>query len=92
MGMFDTVHVPCPGCEKGLGFQSKGGPCILRDYTLFDAPPEVLVDVAGDAETCPNCGSVAQIVAQIVAWIEIKNSSPPRVTKVFGREQNDDDY
>ena len=56
MGMFDSVWVPCPNCEKRNEFQSKGGECILESFTLESAPPRVLLDLHPNALTCDYCG------------------------------------
>lgn len=54
MGMFDTVWLPCPNCGKQVGFQSKAGECILRDYSCA-APIAIAEDVDGDTESCEGC-------------------------------------
>ncbi|WP_156829747.1 hypothetical protein [Methylovulum miyakonense] len=45
MGMFDSVYVPCPKCGELNEFQSKGGDCLLNEYTLENAPANVLLDI-----------------------------------------------
>ena len=45
MGMFDSVKVPCPKCGELYEAQSKGGDCLLRTYSLDEAPADVLSDV-----------------------------------------------
>lgn len=45
MGCYDSVQVPCPVCGKLYYAQSKGGPCKLKDYTLENAPQDVLSDI-----------------------------------------------
>jgi|JI10StandDraft_1071094.scaffolds.fasta_scaffold1811746_1 transcription elongation factor Elf1 len=57
MGMFDSVKVPCPKCGKEQLFQSKGGDCILEEYTLENAPLDVLMDINRHAPYgCLKCG------------------------------------
>lgn len=74
MGMFDVVHVPCPICGTTSEFQSKGGSCLLQDFALADAPPEVLQDVNRHSPyTCPNCETVFQVELgeekRVVRWL-----------------------
>lgn len=54
MGMFDSVYVKCPDCEQEVEIQSKAGACILSSYTLDNAPPEILLDIANDTVWCKN--------------------------------------
>lgn len=56
MGMFDTVLVKCPNCGELNAFQSKGGECLLRTYTLEEAPPDVLSDVNRHSPYTCSCG------------------------------------
>lgn len=56
MGMFDTVWVKCPNCEKENGFQSKSGECILADYNLDNCPADVLVNVNRHSPIRCSCG------------------------------------
>lgn len=72
MGMFDSVWVPCPKCGALAEFQSKGGDCSLTDYTLDNAPPEVLGDVNRHSpQTCEKCGTTFRVRMQIFASSEI---------------------
>lgn len=48
MGMFDSVFVDCPHCGIKSELQTKQGKCILGKYDLVNAPPEVLLGVAGE--------------------------------------------
>lgn len=58
MGTYDSVLVPCPKCGVASEFQSKGGDCFLREYTLENAPADVLSDVNRHApNTCEKCGT-----------------------------------
>lgn len=58
MGMYDTVIVPCPKCGEESEFQSKGGDCILAEYTLQNCPQDVLSDVNRHSpNTCDRCGT-----------------------------------
>jgi hypothetical protein len=66
MGMFDRVWAACPHCETRLELQSKGGRCSLYDYTLYDAPANVLGYMEGDEVTCGTCRRTwrVQVAAQ----------------------------
>lgn len=66
MGMFDYVNVLCR-CGHEVKFQSKAGPCKLAEYTLTDAPGPVLVDINGDAQTCPWCNRTVRITSHTFA-------------------------
>ena len=58
MGMFDSVNVNCPSCGFEALFQSKGGDCILRNYTLKNVTEDVLSDVNRHSPcTCRKCGT-----------------------------------
>jgi hypothetical protein len=57
MGMFDTVHVPCPKCGERRDFQTKSGSCCLAHYELDAAPLDVMTDVNRHApQHCRKCG------------------------------------
>jgi len=57
MGCYDTVLLPCPKCEQLYEAQSKGGDCILKDYTLENAPEDVLSNVNRHAPFVCDCGT-----------------------------------
>lgn len=62
MGMFDSVTVPCPECKDDIiEFQSKAGPCELRNYPICEVPTEIAKDIDGDTACCRGCGHVARI-------------------------------
>jgi len=62
MGMFDSVYVPCPKCGELNEFQSKGGDCLLIEYTLENAPANVLLDMNRHSPaTCRNCGTTYEV-------------------------------
>jgi len=56
MGMFDSVMVPCPRCGSETEAQSKSGACLLDEYTLDDAPGDVMLDVNRHAPFSCSCG------------------------------------
>ena len=55
MGMYDKVWVACPKCGKNIEEQSKAGECLLIDYTINNAPLEILVDIDGGELYCEPC-------------------------------------
>lgn len=56
MGCYDSVMVPCPECGTENEFQSKGGDCLLRTFTLDNCPPDVMENINRHApKTCKNC-------------------------------------
>lgn len=68
MGMFDSVHVPCPECATPYEFQSKGGICMLESYTLENAPLCVLGDLSPTVAKCKKCGSGFKVEVSCMAW------------------------
>jgi hypothetical protein len=62
MSLFDRVWIRCPFCDNELEFQSHSGDCKLDDYTLYDAPQEVLADLIGEEIICDNCGKESKLV------------------------------
>ena len=71
MGLYDTVHVPCPNCGTLSEFQSKSGDCTLSNYQLSNAPADVLVDINRHApNTCDKCGTKYFVKTEITtkAW------------------------
>ena len=62
MGMYDIIRAPCPKCSTPIELQSKSGACLLQEFTLDDAPPEVLAGVNALAPyRCGRCGSYVRI-------------------------------
>ena len=61
MGMYDTVIVPCPGCAKEAGFQSKSGECELQTFDLKDCPVNILADVNRHSPYNCDCGAVFEV-------------------------------
>jgi len=57
MGLFDSLYVPCPHCERPVEFQSKALPePYMNQFTLKDAPSDILWDVMNWPEYCKHCG------------------------------------
>lgn len=71
MGSFDTVSINCPKCGYKSQTQSKAGSCSLNDYTRWDAPPEILVDIARNPICCYVCGTNFVVKIQVISEIEI---------------------
>lgn len=93
MGMFDRVMVPCPSCGTVNEFQSKGGRCLLLQYTLADAPVDVLGGVVDDVEQCSNCGAEYRIQARCKAKAVLaRDYVNPHDSYVYGPdEENPED-
>ncbi len=68
MGCYDTVRFPCPyGCGQFVEAQSKAGDCHLRVYSLEDAPPIIVADIAAPHKHyCPS-GHVVEVVVHVLA-------------------------
>ena len=56
MGSYASVYAKCPTCGKIIEFQSKEGECQLNNYTVDDAPANVLWDVLNEPHYCCHCG------------------------------------
>lgn len=56
MGMFDSVWVKCPKCNEENEFQTKSGDCLLRNFTIENAPNEVMEDVNRHSPCECECG------------------------------------
>ncbi len=69
MGMFDRVWTKCPACGRDLEFQSKSGPCQLRDFDLSNVPPAVVEDLVGDVKAC-ECGAAWRIRVVLMTTLE----------------------
>jgi hypothetical protein len=69
MGMFDTIHVKCPGCQTTVEVQSKAGKCRLKNYHTGAVPVSIAASLDGTTEDCPSCGVTLKFTAYM----------PPRV-------------
>lgn len=84
MGMYDTVHIPCPKCGVDVGVQSKGGECLLGNFTLDSAPVEVLLGLRdrGYLDQCKECQVYLKPVIEVqrpIVWLE--QVAPPKAQK-----------
>lgn len=61
MGMFDSVWVRCCICGNKIEFQSKGGPCQLRDYDAENVPADVASSLTQE-KTCGTCNTVLRVM------------------------------
>jgi len=57
MGMFDSVWIRCRECNEEVEFQSKAGPCQLKDYGQDAVPTEIAKDLLGSSRRC-SCGTI----------------------------------
>ena len=80
MGMFDIVMVPCPSCGECAEFQSKSGACRLAEFTLEEAPDDVLLDVNRHAPNrCRTCSTFFAVDVQPRA---LRQAAAPTVDQV----------
>lgn len=69
MGLYDSVYVKCPDCydrdsdDPGAGLIE----CSMNRYTVEDAPPEVLEDLADESKKCPRCGTYVRTEVMMLA-------------------------
>ncbi len=90
MGMFDSVMVPCPSCGTVNEFQSKGGVCGLREYTLETAPVDVLGGMTYYTEQCKNCGAEYRIQVKCKAKAVLaRDYVNPHDAYVYGPDEED---
>lgn len=61
MGVFNTIWVDCPRCDKPVEFQSKSGSCSMASYHITRMPVEDFSGIAGDQVCCDHCGFVVGV-------------------------------
>jgi hypothetical protein len=61
MGMYDSVWVKCPKCEKENEFQTKSGDCLLQNYTLENCPVDTLTNVNRHSPCNCGCGAIYEV-------------------------------
>ncbi len=66
MGCFDSVNVPCPRCGHVNVLQNKAGPCLLNTYSLWNAPLDILADLADTRELCEKCEGAYTFHVQLI--------------------------
>lgn len=69
MGMFDSVLVKCPECNKDIEFQSKADECMCRTYSISNAPNSIKGDLHGETQICDTCGHYAEIETQCIMMV-----------------------
>jgi hypothetical protein len=62
MGMFDSVHVVCPFCDKETELQSKAGYCRLDNFYQHKVPPALAADLKG-LHACDHCHEEFEVYA-----------------------------
>jgi hypothetical protein len=67
MGLYDSLYVNCPDCERKIEFQSKAGDCGLSRYFLEDVPAPILADLNGETMEC-ECGTTVEIVSTVSGY------------------------
>lgn len=77
MGLYDSLYVRCPSCEKEIEFQSKADEeMYCRRFTFENVPDVILEDLNYEIEECPGCSSLVQIrvKSKPVGYAEIVGS------------------
>jgi len=77
MGMYDSIWVNCPKCNKESEFQSKGGDCYLSNYTLENCPNDVLKDANRHSPNKCDCGAVFEIDIELRKPIQLTTKQAP---------------
>jgi hypothetical protein len=72
MGCFDSVYIRCPECREQVEFQSKAGDCLLESFNEDNVPSKVALDINGEDETCPKCGIMFTVVAEIIQTCRVR--------------------
>lgn len=80
MGVYDSIWVPCPNCQKPYEAQTKSGPCILDVFTLADAPDDVLEDVNRHAPFTCECGCEFKVIGRKTMAVPVINVQGPTLT------------
>lgn len=83
MGCYDTVIIPCPNCGEPYAAQSKGGKCFLDNYSLDNAPQDVLADVNRHAPfTCDQCETIFEVIFKVKAVAVLAKETHQKETSV----------
>lgn len=70
MSCFDTIKIYCPKCLSIIIEQSKADKCILKEYTLDNAPLKILADIDGNEYKCNKCGIWFKIETEICSYVK----------------------
>lgn len=57
MGVFDYIYLKCPHCGEQIEEQSKGGNSCQAQYTLENAPVDVIEYIINKEFFCNNCNT-----------------------------------
>ena len=76
MGMFDSLYVKCPHCNKLIEFQSKSGSCGLWEFNLRNLPSHVARGMNGQIIKCDKCGKNIKFTCKLP-----NTNFPKRITK-----------
>ncbi len=55
MGVFDYIYLKCPNCGEEVEEQSKGGDSCQAQYTLENAPVNVVEYIIDEDFFCEEC-------------------------------------
>lgn len=72
MGMFDTLHAPCPRCGTIVTEQTKMGPCLLNDYYHDTTSPREQALFLGESFFCNDCGVKFEVKKLALHSVEIR--------------------
>jgi transcription elongation factor Elf1 len=74
MGSYDTLRVRCPKCGKQTEQQTKAGDCMLKRYTVDNAPLDILAGVQNQCDAgkvqCEHCGVKWTLKVQRIVTVE----------------------
>jgi hypothetical protein len=72
MGCFDSVYVQCPVCSEQVEFQSKAGECLLDTFFEDDVPVQIALDIEGERDRCPKCGTTFKIISEVIKTCRVR--------------------
>jgi len=77
MGCFDTLYFICPACNKITTCQSKADECLLREFSINEAPLTIILDVENDSKRgnlyCDYCEEQLELKVQYIVNPVLKN-------------------
>lgn len=80
MGVYDSIWVPCPNCQAPYEAQTKSGPCRMEQFSLADAPADVLKDVNRHAPFTCDCGCEFKVEGRVSVRTKRANRPEPDVS------------